>query len=465
MSHEPFTFKDRAALERKIAELGLDLPLADDISVLFQPLSLAGRTLSNRLVIHPMEGADSTADGQPSELTFRRYSRFGQSGASIVWFEATAVCLEGRSNPHQLCLRPQTLAGFRELVEATRQAARDKFGPGDSPLLILQLTHSGRFSKPDARPAPIIAQSNPILDAWMGLPPYYPSISDDELDRLQDDFVAAALLAWQAGFDGVDIKACHGYLLSELLAARNREKSRYGGSLENRVRFLLETVERIRQDVSGLFITSRINMVDGLPWPYGFGSSRSPQTNEDLSELNFLVRKLIDSDIPLISLSLGIPAFNPHYGRPYNIPLLGQTLPDEHPLVGVARHLRLTAQVQRAFPDVAVLGAGYSWLRHFFPHAAAAMLQTGKASLIGLGRFSLANPAWPEELARDGFLNPKKTCLACSRCSQLLRAGGPAGCAVHDANIYAPEYRRLMEKIKGRRPKLRERRPKKETKR
>ncbi len=457
MSHEVFRFKDRSGLERKIAELGLDLPLSDDISVLFQPLSLAGRTLPHRLVIHPMEGADATPDGHPSELTFRRYRRFGQSGAAIVWFEATAACGSGRSNPHQLWLRPQTLSSFGNLVEATRREARKKSEPGDTPLLILQLTHSGRFSKPEGRAVPICAQPNPILDAWMGLPSDYPLVGDDELDRIQDDFVAAASLARKAGFDGVDIKACHGYLLSELLAARKREKSRYGGSLENRARFLLETVKRIKQDVGGLLITSRINAVDGLPWPYGFGSSPREDTAEDLSELKFLMGKLSEVGIPLVSISLGIPAFNPHLGRPYNLPLLGQPLPGEHPLIGVARHIRLTAEAQRAFPGVAVLGAGYSWLRHFFPHAAAATLQTGKASLIGLGRFSLANPGWPEELAENGFLSSKKTCLACSRCSQLLRAGGPAGCAVRDVPLYAREYRRLRARIRGDRMESRER--------
>lgn len=440
MSHEVFSFKNRQALEKKIAGLGLQLPLSEDISVLFSPLSVAGRILPNRLVIHPMEGADATGDGSPSELTIRRYRRFGRSGAAVLWFEATAICGEGRSNPHQLWLRPQTIKSFAHLVEATRKAAKEKFGSRDSPLLILQLTHSGRFSKPRGKPEPVMAQSNPILDAWMGLPPGYPLVTDDGLEALADSFVRAASLAWQAGFDGVDIKACHGYLISELLGARNRPKSRYGGPLENRARFLLETVERTRMEVKGLHVTTRINAIDGLPWPYGFGSSQGEKDGEDLSELRILLRKLTGTGLSLVSLSLGLPAFNPHYGRPFNVPLIGQSVPDEHPLVGVARHLRLTAQVQEAFPELAVVGAGYSWLRQFFQYAAAAVLQTKKASLIGLGRYSLANPDWPEELARDGLLRPGKACLACSRCSQLLRGGGPAGCVVRDAEVYAKLY-------------------------
>jgi len=448
MTHEVFRFKDRAALEWRIAEFCLDIPLADDISCLFSPIMIAGKTLPNRFVIHPLEGADADADGTPSDLTFRRYRRFAQGGAAMIWFEATAVRRDGRSNPRQLLLSRNTADGFTKLVEETRRAGRQKFGPNHSLVLVLQLTHSGRFSKPEGKPAPVIAQPNPILDAWMGFPAGYPVIRDDELDSLEDDFVSAASLAAQAGFDGVDVKACHGYLVSELLASSNRLDSRYGGPFENRVRFLVETSAKIKAKARRIFVTSRINAVDGLPWPYGFGSSPRGEMQEDLGELKSLARNLADLGSPLLSLSLGIPAYNPHYGRPYNRPLAGQDVPDEHPLVGVARHLRLTAELQKSFPFLPVVGAGYSWLRQFFVHAAAAAVQTGKASLIGLGRLSLAYPAWPDDLARNGILDPQKTCLACSRCSQLLRGGGPVGCVVRDTSIYGGEYRRIRRKIR-----------------
>jgi len=455
MNHERFHFKNLRALERKIAELGLGLPLADDISILFSPVKVAGTILPNRFAVHPLEGADSEPSGGPSDLTFRRYSRFGRSGCGLIWFEATAVNEAGRSNPRQLMIAKESEDGFKRLVEETRREARKKFGPNRMPLLILQLTHSGRFSKPADKPRPVIAQHNPILDGKMGLPPEYPVITDKELDGLEEIFVSAAELGREAGFDGVDVKACHGYLVSELLASFTREESKYGGPFENRTRFLLETSDKIRQRVKGLFVTCRLNIFDSLPWPYGFGASRQEPEKEDLTEVKALVQKLSQLGLPLLNLSAGVPKHKPHYGRPYDIPLLGMFAPEEHPLVGVSRLLRLAGEVQKRFPSLPMVGTGYSWLRHFFPNVAAAMVQTGKIAIVGLGRAALAYPDWLDDLAEHGVLDPRKVCTTCSRCSQLLRDGGRVGCTVRDAKIYAPEYRRVRKKIKKNMEKVR----------
>ena len=447
MNHERFHFRNRRALERKIEELGLDLPLADDISILFSPVKVAGTILPNRFAIHPLEGADSESSGSPSDLTFRRYRRFGQSGCGLIWFEATAVTEAGQSNPRQLMIAKESKDGFKRLVEETRQEARKKFGSDRMPLLILQLTHSGRFSKPADKPRPVIAQHNPILDGKMELPPDYPLITDKELDELQEIFVSAGELSREAGFDGVDVKACHGYLVSELLASFTREESKYGGPFENRTRFLLETSKKIRERVKGLLVTSRLSIFDSLPWPYGFGASRLQPGKEDLTEVKALVQKLAQLGFPLLNLSAGVPKHKPHYGRPYDIPLLGMPLPEEHPLVGVSRLLRLGGELQKAFPSLPMVGTGYSWLRHFFPNVAAAMVQTGKIAIVGLGRGALAYPDWLDDLAEYGVLNLRKVCTTCSRCSQLLRDGGRVGCTVRDAEIYAPEYRKVRRKV------------------
>ena len=96
--HEKFNFRTKESLLQKIDDLGIDIPFADDVSVLFDRVPVAGRTLANRFVVQPMEGADADGDGAPGELTFRRYRRYAAGGSGLIWFEATAVSADGRSN-------------------------------------------------------------------------------------------------------------------------------------------------------------------------------------------------------------------------------------------------------------------------------------------------------------------------------------------------------------------------------
>jgi len=447
--HERFRFRDRAALEEKIGQLGLDIPLADDLAPLFAPLSIAGRTAPNRLVTLPMEGADADPAGAPTDLTFRRYRRFAQGGCGLIWFEAAAVRPDGRGNPRQLMVSDKTSPSLGRLVEETRLAAMEKYGAGRPLLLILQLTHAGRFAKPEGRSAPVIAQRNPVLDERMRLPPDYPLITDADLDSLQHNYVRAARLAAGAGFDGVDIKACHGYLVSELLASRTRPDSRYGGTLENRSRFLVETVRKIRAEAPGLLIAARLNLFDAIPWPFGFGADPAGGENEDLSEPAGLIRNLAAEGVSLIAVTFVVPAYRSHYGRPFDTPLKDDAVPAEHPLVGVARWLRLAAAAQAAAPGIRVVGGGYSWLRQFFPYIAAAMVKSGKSSLIGLGREALAYPDWAAYLETSGALDPRRVCTTCSKCSEMLRGGSRVGCAVRDAEIYIPEYRRARRALRS----------------
>jgi hypothetical protein len=161
-----------------------------------------------------------------------------------------------------------------------------------------------------------------------------------------------------------------------------------------------------------------------------------------------LIKRLREIDFPVLAVSLGVPAYQSHFGRPYDKPLIGQKLPDEHPLVGVARWLGLTSEVQKTFATLPVVGAGYSWLRHLFPHVAAAMVESEKASLIGLGRGSIAFPGWVNALAADGALDPRRVCVSCSKCSQMLRAGCAVGCAVQDSEVYQAEYKEARKRAR-----------------
>lgn len=216
----------------------ITFPFEEDLAPLGERVSLGNKTAPNRLVCQPMEGCDGTADGRPGELTARRYRRFAEGGAGLIWFEATAVLPEGRANPRQLYLNEKNLDAFRRQVEAIKETALRV--NGYEPLVIMQATHSGRYAKPNGTPAPLIAYHNPIFEQNSPIADDR-IVTDDYLDRVGEALVRGARLAEAAGFDGADIKCCHRYLNSELLSAYER-KGRYGGSFEGRTRLLREAV-------------------------------------------------------------------------------------------------------------------------------------------------------------------------------------------------------------------------------
>lgn len=437
--HAAFDFDSEAGLRRAAKNLGLNLPWRDDIGPLFEKLPMGNRTLPNRLAVLPMEGADAYPNGTPSERTVRRYLRFAEGGSGMIWFEACAVQPEARSNPRQLMLTGENLGAYQSLLSRLRKAARARFGESHEIFCGLQLTHAGRYAlSGPQRPRPVIG-FNPYLDRRAE---DVMVLEDADLDRLQETYLSAARLALHAGFDAVDIKSCHGYLLNELLGAYFRSGSRYGKSFENRTRFLTEVVQAIHANLPQLVIAVRLSGFDGIPFPYGFGFTRDSALDIDLTELTALIRRLLLLGCTMFGISAGNPRRHPHLTRPYDRAAEGSPLPEEHPLEGVMRLLNVTGGLQRRFPNVPIIGAGYSWLRSYFPHVAAAQLASGNATLVGLGRSSLAYPAAPRDLIEKGRLDPDRVCISCSRCSELLSRGRNTGCVIHDAEIYAGEYQK-----------------------
>ncbi len=435
--HQRFSFQNGAALLDKAGQLGIDIPFTEDISVLFEKKSIASRTLPNRFAVHPMEGFDSHTDGSPSDRVFRRYLRYAAGGSGLIWFEAASVVPEGKSNAHQMMLTGANLGQFKQLLKKVKSSARQTFGPNHDLFCVLQLTHSGRFSKPSGTPKPQVAGLIPQMD---GDEPSIKIFTDAELDFLQGQFVESAKLACSAGFDAVDIKACHGYLVNDLLASFTRSNSKYGGSFSNRTRFLLETVQKIHSEIPDLLLSVRLNIYDGLAHPYGFGVSSDGSLDVDLKEPTLLIERLVKNGCSLLNLTLGNPYKKPHLGRPFDRPLVLSAVPSEHPLKGVGRLLQYTAQIQKLFPQIPIVGTGYSWLRQYFPQVGAAAVKRGEVSFIGLGRSSFAYPDAPKDLMETGRLNRKKVCVTCSCCSELIRAGYPTGCVIRDKTIYAKEY-------------------------
>lgn len=442
---QKFDFTSTDGFLSRIDSLGLDIRYSEDLSPLARPVRVGHLETPNAMAILPMEGCDSNPDGSPSELVMRRYRRFAGGGAGLLWFEACAVVPEGKANPLQMHLNRDNAGAFKELVRMSLEAARQE--NGHRPVTILQLTHSGRYSRPAERPAPVIPQHDPLLDPRVGIDETWPVITDDALDALQDRYVEAALLAKEAGFDGVDIKACHRYLISELLASHTRP-GKYGGSFENRSRFLLEVIRKVRQAAGPDFIIAvRFNVFDAHPYPYGFGVSRDDCWQPDLAEPMRLVRAMTEAGVGLLSNSAGNPYFRyPQVTRPFDQPTIGGDVPNEHPLESVARLFRFSRLIQEAAGRVPVVGNGYSWLRQFLPNVGAANLADGSVTFIGMGRAAFAYPDAPREILEHGAMDPKKCCIACSKCTQIMRDHGRTGCVIRDADVYMPLFREGRER-------------------
>ncbi|MBI4890371.1 MAG: FAD-dependent oxidoreductase [Acidobacteria bacterium] len=442
IAHEPFHYHSLDELREDIARVGVDVPVSTDVTVLAQAVDCGAFVLPNRFVVLPMEGCDGLPDGSPDELTYRRYRRFAAGGSGLLWVEACAVAPEGRANPRQIWIHKDNLASFKKMVDEAHAAARETMGAGHRPALVLQLTHSGRYSKPGKAPSPIIAHRSKFLDPIHKLGPDYPVITDDELERLEDAYVEAARCALEAGFDAVDVKACHRYLVSELHASFTRENSRYGGEeWENRTRFFRNVVLKIRDRVPGIAVTSRMNAYDSMAYPYGWGMSRDGSMTPDLTDPLRLVGFLKENGAPLVNITIGNPYFNPYVNRPFDLPISGMPLPPEHSLQGVERFLHIVRAVQQAYPELPVVGGGYSVLRQYLPNVGAGAVSQGWVSLVGGGRMSFAYPEFAREVVQGRPLDPEKVCVACSACTQIMRDGGRSGCVPRDAAIYEPIYK------------------------
>jgi 2,4-dienoyl-CoA reductase-like NADH-dependent reductase (Old Yellow Enzyme family) len=467
-----FRYKSADELIADAQRLGQSLALSDRYDVLFAPLEIGGRRCGSRLAVQPMEGCDGTLDGRPDELTYRRYVRFGSGGAKLIWGEATAISDDGRMNPRQLWLHDGSAAEIENMLAGCRRAHREACGDDGDLLVGLQLTHSGRYGYR----GPLLATHDPLLDPLTrdkrrgrALDASYPLLGDDDLKRIEDQYLSAARLAHAVGCDFVDIKQCHRYLLSELLAARNRPGP-YGGSLENRTRLVRQVIGRIREEIPDLIIATRFNAYDGIPYvrsePDGagrpcrhaiplecaFGTDASDHTREDLVEPVQLARWLCDWGVALLNVTAGNPYANPHVVRPADYPPIDGYEAPEHPLSGVLRHFRLAAAIQAAVPDVPVVGSGYSWLQDFSMSAAAANVEANSVSLVGLGRGTLAQPDFATRLKVDGALDRKRTCRTFSYCTNLMRAKDhplgqyPTGCPPFDKEAYGPIWKELQLK-------------------
>ena len=444
---QKFRYKSLAELQADIERLGLNIPTTENLSPLGQAVKVGKHTAQNAFAVLPMEGFDCKPNGAPSDLTHRRYMRYAEGGAGLVWFEACAVLHEGKSNPCQMGISEDSFAEIKSLVRDFNQTAQDTCGY--KPLSILQLTHSGRYSRPDSFSVrkPIIVKHDPEFDLRVGIDETYPMATDEQLEALVPIYAKAAALAKDAGFDGVDIKTCHRYLLSELLSCYTRP-GKFGGSLENRASLLLRIISEVRAAVGDDFIiASRFSVFDDHPYPVGFGACPErgyPCLDEPLR----LTQMMVKAGIDLLSASGGDVFKGPHITRPFNQNVVGGSDPPEHPLEGVVRQMEFSRAVKKVCGNVPLIGTAYTWLREYLPNIGAAEIAAGNISMIGFGRGAFAYPDMPKDVLA-GRANPKKYCIACTKCTQIMRDCGQIGCPVRDAEIYLPIYRKYRAEMEA----------------
>jgi NADPH2 dehydrogenase len=447
-------------------------------SPLRRPLLSGDIKIGNRFAVQPMEGWDGSADGNPTESTLRRWQRFGQSGAKLIWGgEAVAVSHDGRANPNQLLISANTEKGLAQLRKALIDEHRRTTGSDEGLLVGLQLTHSGRYSRPNAhdRGEPRILYHHPVLDRRLALASAHQLLTDTDIGAIIENFHRAAGLACKLGFDFVDIKHCHGYLGHEFLSAHTREGA-YGGSFENRTRFLREIVQGIRSIAPGLHVAVRLSAFDTVPFhpdpdgsspgkpgtgipdadgnliPYrwGFGLSPLTPTKADLTETIQFLSLLVEIGVRLVNITAGSPYYNPHIQRPTLFPPSDGYQPPEDPLLGVARQMGVTRALKQRFPSLIFVGSAYSYLQDFLPYVAQAAVREGWADLVGLGRMALTYPELLWHASEGNPIQRKRICRTFSDCTSAPRNGLPSGCYPLDSYYKQSEMAEQLIALKKR---------------
>ena len=475
------SLKTVAEFREHVRSLGIDLPCDDAIltgaaSPLSQPFEkslINGKRIGNRYAIQPMEGWDGTATGGITDDVLRRWRRFGESGAKLICGgEAMAVRPDGRANPNQLILNELNKAGFAKLREVLVSAHKELHGAADDLVLGFQLTHSGRFCKPNdkSRLEPRVAYRHPLLDKKFGVTSDAQVFTDGELERLVEDYIKAAKIAWEAGADFVDIKHCHGYLLHEVLSAFTRP-GKYGGSFENRTRLLREIIAGIRSSGNKIEIGVRLSAFDMvpfkpdparslpgkpgpgipenfsacLPYQYAFGVNQANPLKHDLAEASRFLELCAELGVRLVNLSAGSPYYNPHIQRPAAYPPSDGYQPPEDPLIGVARQIQAVRELKaRAPKSLVMVGSAYSYLQEYLPHVAQYVVRHQWTDLVGLGRMILAYPTMMADAVQTGRLSAKSICRTFSDCTTAPRNGMVSGCYPLDKYYAAkPEAQRL----------------------
>jgi 2,4-dienoyl-CoA reductase-like NADH-dependent reductase (Old Yellow Enzyme family) len=334
---------------------------------------------------------------------------------------------ESRARKNQLKISEETAPGLERLVREMKEINSES-------LILFQINHSGSVSNPTFSK---VVSLYPRKDQSIHV------LTEEEIEEIGQLFTKAAVIAKQAGADGIDFKHCHGYLCGEMLRPANIRPDRFGGSFENRKRFFRQTTEKIRKAVAGdaFLLGLRYSVYEGIPG--GFGTSGPEEVIEDLSEPLAFAKMVAEAGMDYINVSAGIPAITHEIVRPT------KSYPE-----GAYRHFGWAKAVKERV-KIPVIGSGYSYLRDgknglkepdpskkSFLYYAEKNLKDGNVDLVGIGRQSLADPLFAKKIL-SGDLDKINFCTACGGCSVLLTSQATVGCTVY--NDY---YKEVLKKVK-----------------
>lgn len=394
------------------------------------PIRIAKKEAPNRIVFQPMECNDADATGDPSDLSIKRYRRFAEGGAGIIFTESLTITSESRARKSQLSITEQNAKGLELLIKEIREVN------GDS-LILFQLNQSGQLSE---------AAFSKVISVYPTKDPDLHVLTAEEIDQIGDNFVKAAVIAKQVGADGIDFKHCHGYVCTEMIQPANTRNDRYGGSFENRTRFFRETTRKMRDalDDASFLLGVRFNAYDGVTG--GFGTAGPEEVIEDLSEPIAFSKMIEEAGMDYINVSAGIAGSE-------------ITQPSKKYPEGIYRLFGWAQAVKKAV-NIPVIGSGYSSLRdgknglpepdpakRDFLYWAEKNLRDGNVDLVGVGRQSLADPLFPKKLLA-GELDSINYCTICDRCLALMFAQQAVGCAIYD-KYYRDLYRSIKNETKN----------------
>lgn len=401
---------------------------------LLSPIKIGNLTAKNRFFMQAMECNDEDENGNPSELTYKRYENLAKGEAGMVSLEAISITEESRSRNKQLTIMPQNEKALTKFVKKVKEA-------NPNMIFIFQLTHSGELSNPDfsrrVTVKPLYGYGGDIL-------------SEEEVDKIMDDFVTAAVIAHNAGADGIDMKLCHGYFGSQVLRPYNDRKWKYGGPWENRSRFAYDLYERIQNKINdkNFLIGSKISIWEGFSGGFGTDGPNSPII--DLTEPIALVKGLEERGAQFFIQSAGSPSIT-----------VSLTQVDKRIPYYAYLHQYFAKEIKKNLkPQTILIGSNFSIFRNgnnnlqavepeksSLFHYGAQCIERGVLDMIGLGRQSLADPYIPKKL-RESKENEIKYCTVCDNCLELLIQQSKVGCCTY--NKYYTNELIKTRKEKGR---------------